>query len=314
MGWFEILSLGLDVVQIGVLSQQSSTLKGMNERQLAGALQKEILEIFKNLVFASNKSAEALTEQLEHEAQKVYVLARLLQFRLANYNITPDIFPEFGDKEYVSQTQKTISALIKESQLKLDETELQDAEACVETVKQMPGLNEAIAVQSDRVRAAEIQAQVREIDKVWKPLESRGKQRKLIGIGLAVGGPMLSCVCFMTATAVGAVLQDISSGLGSLFAIIMIGAPLLLFAGGVIGAIYLLSRPISKEHAELTQKRALLLGQMPKSDPNKVISANYQGQSLSELEALRDTHQRFIQRIMGDADEDYDYDMVFLEE
>jgi hypothetical protein len=113
---------------------------------------------------------------------------------------------------------------------------------------------------------------------------------------------------------VGSFFEAPSGTLGSTLGCIIGLLPFAVMGAGVIGGVIFASRPVSEEHADLTKQRKLLQEQFPEVDPNKSISPTYKGQSLSELNELRDARQSFIQRVMGDTDEDYDYDMVFLED
>jgi hypothetical protein len=60
----------------------------------------------------------------------VYVAAKTFEWRLHDVGISPEIFPEFTDKEYVQRVQNRLTRLIQELRRRLSAGQINQAEDC----------------------------------------------------------------------------------------------------------------------------------------------------------------------------------------
>ncbi len=129
--------------------------------------------------------------------QPCYVTARALAWRLHEYGIAPEIFPEFADKEYVQQVREKIDASTQHSRRMLNGAQIMQADACVQAIVEMPALDQTI-----EGHAAEEQLRQAKADL------SRQRLYMLGGVGLLIlalivnqFSPLLLLVFFLTGLA-----------------------------------------------------------------------------------------------------------------
>jgi hypothetical protein len=172
----------LDLVDVAVNVQQSRRI-GQTREQLArmeqGMLQeaerRQFIESLRNIVFTVGQNIRALEQRVEAMPQPCYVTAKALAWRLQEYGIAPEIFPEFADKEYVQQVREKIDAITQRSRSALNDSQVKQADACVQAIMVIPALDQAI-----EGRAAE--EQLRHV----KESLSRQRLYMLGGVGLLI--------------------------------------------------------------------------------------------------------------------------------
>ncbi len=329
MQWFDVLGLGLDAVNFVQIQKTRQQIRELEAGQISEILRQQLIGMAKNIIFASNQSAQALAERAEAEPQPVYVAAQLLDLRLNSIGVTAEAFPEFSDKEYVSQALNRINRLLKSSKAKLSETQIADADHCVKLILEMPELNQAIESEKENEKFRGVHAKIKSLneqlhatDDAWAPLDAEKRRRGLIGFGLAFAGPAVVCfgsTCVSSGLSnvlVSLAGNDTFSGIAnSLDAFYGTMIPLmgcgLTIGSFVWGLIYALKSP-SKEYAELAKQRSEIQRQIPAAPKELPLPAAFVGKSLANLEELKAERQRFIYGLMGQTDDDYG--MVFLTE
>lgn len=99
------------VLDIGILSMQASQkhkLDQMQSQQVEAAFKETLVQALREYIF---KYKQAADEVLQAEEQNPLVAAgamRVLEARLIDFGIAPEMFPEISDKEYVASTMKHI--------------------------------------------------------------------------------------------------------------------------------------------------------------------------------------------------------------
>ena len=194
MDWFKVLNIGLNAVETTQLYQTRQHLQRMEASQQEQKLAHELLAIVKNLYFVTNQSAEVLEEKLALEPQKVFVGTRLLEWRLGDIGVTPEVFPTFDDKEYAAKTHKTIKNLIASSTKALTPEQAHDAEECFSYILEMPALNESIEVVSTYEKIKPIKQELESTNPDWLPLKNARNKCLAIGLTIALVGPGFVCV------------------------------------------------------------------------------------------------------------------------
>jgi uncharacterized protein HemX len=171
----------LDLVDVAVNVQQSRRI-GQTREQLArmeqGMLQeaerRQFIELLRNIVFTVGQNIRALEQRVEAMPQPCYVTAKALAWRLQEYGIAPEIFPEFADKEYVQQVREKIDVITQRSRSMLNDAQVMQADACVHAIVEMPALDQTI----DEVRTAVADLQHVEA--------ARSRQNLYVGLGIAL--------------------------------------------------------------------------------------------------------------------------------
>ena len=167
MDWFKTLNTGLNVLQAAELYQTRQHLNRMEASQQEQQLAQELLAVVKNLYFATSQSAEVLEEKLTTEPQKVLVGARLLEWRLENVGVRPELFPTFEDKTYAADTHKAIKRLTTSSTNALTSEQIHDTEECLGYILEMPLLDNAIEIISAHERVQPLKQELEATDPEW---------------------------------------------------------------------------------------------------------------------------------------------------
>lgn len=106
MGWINTV---LDVATLGAEIAQVGRLDDLKKQGATAALIQAVLQEIRNQIFNYKQAAQAILEQESTSPKLVAGAMRLLELRLESSGITPDMFPELSDKEYVANTIKFIT-------------------------------------------------------------------------------------------------------------------------------------------------------------------------------------------------------------
>ena len=314
MRWFEVLSLGLDVLTWSEINRTRNHVRSLEESKMAQMVQEEVYKVLRNIVFASLKSAEAMQDFIESEPLKVYVGSKLLKWRLDDIGIKTELFSQFEDKEWVHKTLGTIKNLIDTSSRRLSGDQTRDGEECIQIILEMPELNEAIdtelkneEIRKKRIQAEKILEELHRIDEEYEPLKKARDRRQFTGFLVAGIGSFVVCVggyCMSMGVLSSSNNQVINL---SVFMFTILSG--IVLVGGLIYAFR-----SSKKFSEIANKRSTLQMSYGITPPLQSLPEKYKNLSLGELLELRETRQNFIQSILGDSDTDYNYEMIFLQE
>jgi hypothetical protein len=108
MGWLDVLNVGLGVANVAVNVSNASKLEQLQAQGAAAALIQAVITELRDQIFKFKQAAEAI---LASEAQSTKVAAgamQLLELRLQDSGINPDLFRELSDKEYAASTIRLI--------------------------------------------------------------------------------------------------------------------------------------------------------------------------------------------------------------
>ena len=174
MGLLDLVDVAVNVQQSRRIGQARDQLTRMEQGMLQEAERRQFIESLRNIVFTVGQNIRALEQRVEAMPQPCYVTARALTWRLQEYGIAPEIFPEFADKEYVQQVREKIDAITQRSRSVLNDSQVKQADACVQAIVEMPALDQTI----DEVRTAA--AELPRIE------AARSRQNMYVGIGIAL--------------------------------------------------------------------------------------------------------------------------------
>lgn len=111
MSWLKAIGIGLDLADAYIAEQNSKKLKELQMQGAAVALIEALIKELRNQIFNFKQTAEAI---LVNESETPVIAAgamKLLERRLLESGITPEVFQEITDKEYTA----TVIRLIREN-------------------------------------------------------------------------------------------------------------------------------------------------------------------------------------------------------
>ncbi|MFC1879236.1 hypothetical protein ACFLZW_04925 [Chloroflexota bacterium] len=294
MGWLDIVSLGIDAAQYYQINQARNQLTSIEEGRLAETYRREVLEVLRNYVFEILQTTKRLEETVNKTPLPVYVIASALKQRFEELGISPEIFPEFKDKEYVLDVQKRMNTVIGE----LSAEEIQQAEQCVADLVQMPILNKAIETQI----AAETLGETRE---EWDKLSSRRAAYILWGV-VALGFSLVICTAsFCFAIPLGFSISAGFDTFGGLLNLVIFMFVLILFFASIIGGIILLSKSSTERYKELREIRNRAEGRIPTMEIRAELIEIFGEPKSDDLQKLKEERLASIRQVLGEI-EGYD--------
>ncbi len=101
-------------------------------------IRKAYIEAMRNLVFDISRDLQLAEEHIDEYPLQVYIVARTSDIRFNDSGLSPEVFPEFSDKEYVHNTQRKINSVKAASRSKLSEEQLEQGELAVKCLAEMP--------------------------------------------------------------------------------------------------------------------------------------------------------------------------------
>jgi len=167
------------------LQATMQTAAAIAEREAA---RKALIEAMRNFIFDIHRDIQLAEEHVKEYPQQVFIVARALEWRLKDSGLSPEVFPEFADKDYVHNTQKKVNSVISESRSGLKNDQIEPSETAVRYLTEIPLLNEAIKAKSS---LEHIQATEAEWNKI-KDGNSGAWIKKLLGV---LGMIVSPCIC-----------------------------------------------------------------------------------------------------------------------
>lgn len=297
MDWRTLLSAGnllLDIKQSSDLQQANQQLSNMQETALQDALRKKYLEMLKNFIFNTYKRVELLEQYAKKLPMPVYVTTKLIEAGYNDIGITPNVFPDFADKEYVNKFQDKVGELLKKTRDGLSPNDLAQSEECVSGVLEMPLLEKAITSQN-------AQEQLDSLDGEWKNLEGYVSNRQRKGVLSIVGAFAFPFIVICLGG--GAVGTD-NRTLGQLIIVITLLVPLVFLAYGIFLLATRFPSGKKNRYAEIAKERDRLRAMLATPEEAGQIVAKFGSLSSREYLNLKETRQRLIQKIIEDVEGD----------
>lgn len=294
--WLDLIGIGIDVAQSYQIYQARQQLGQMQAGAEATALQKQVLEVLRNFVFETAQDVKALEQRVTGSPQPVYVVARALNWRFQDIGISPEIFPDFSDKEYVLKVQETIAGVTQETRDRLSDAQVSQADACVQAIVQMPLLEQAIEAQEAHEHLQATEAE-------WRAISAKRTKGMFGGLGTLAFAwvicPMMACISSSIAS-----INRFSTGqVGGFFTQVMEGGilltTLLVMLGGSIGGIILLAKSSTGRFGELKRARRAWREKMPAREVWEQIVAAFGEQSSDEYREMRAARQNLMRQVLA---------------
>lgn len=180
MGAWDWIHAGLELgtyLQAKHAQQQLSDIKTAAE---VGLAQQALLAAMRNFIFDVYRDIQLAEEQLERFPQQVYIVSKTLERRLVDSGLSPEMFPDFHDKEFVLKVGKKVVTVAKRAKERLSRAQVQQSAVAVKYIAEMPILQQAIM---DRYALESLWA----TEKEWTRLRKHQGSRNLF-VMLAVLG------------------------------------------------------------------------------------------------------------------------------
>lgn len=138
MSWWDVIEVGLGAANLAANASNAQKLEQMRRQGAAVALMEAIVKELRNQIFKYKQTAEEILA-MEAKSPKIAAAAmRLLELRFDDSGITPDLFNELGDKDYVANVMRTIRENSGRLMEKLMVEERVDVNAVIDKVKRLP--------------------------------------------------------------------------------------------------------------------------------------------------------------------------------
>jgi hypothetical protein len=138
MGWGDVISIGLGLGNIAINAGNANTLQEMKMQQAGEALYRDFINVMRNGMFNLKQTAEDVLASEATEPLKAAGAMRILDRQLTATSLTPDLFPEFADKDYVSKVIKLIRENSYRMYTNLDKPRQAQVDQLVEHVSRLP--------------------------------------------------------------------------------------------------------------------------------------------------------------------------------
>lgn len=138
MGWGDVISIELGLGNAALNASNASTLQQMKLQQVGEAMYREFISYMRNGVFNLKQAAETVLADEETSPLKAAGAMRILDYQLSSSGITPEMFPELADKEYVAATVKLVSGNSRRMYAALDVDGKKQVDQLVEHLELLP--------------------------------------------------------------------------------------------------------------------------------------------------------------------------------
>lgn len=291
-GWstlFDVANVAMNISQSAQLAEQRTRLEGLRGQAAAEALRQRLIETMRNFVFASGEQLKVLAEYKEEASQAVFAAASIMAWKFRAGGVTPEVFPEFRDKEYVQEVRSRLQDTLEDAQSRLSADEVQEGERCVEAIIQMPLLNEAIGVQS----ASEALEETRSS---WEQLESVRKDYTKKGWIVGLGAQALAACLLMVGPVLAFSGDSTASGLGGF---LTCASVFVVPVGGIIAGLILGSKGKTAEWRKLKKEREALQERVPEQSRVQEMQAALGIKTSEEYGIMRAERENLIHRVMA---------------
>jgi hypothetical protein len=287
-GW-DWLHAGLEIATYAKAQRAQKDLAEMKTASEMEEARRALLEAMRSFIFDISRDIQLAEEQLTEFPQQVYIVSSSLDWRLSESGLTPDVFPDFHDKEYVLKTEKKIKEVSEKSREKLTSEKIREADQAVQYIAEIPLLQEAISAKT-------AQESLEATDEEWRKLSgSRGKNRLLLWLGI-IGLSITVCgICPFVPITLGLIG---SSEYGSM----VVGLVLLALSGGfTVGSIILIirGRETKPEFTSLKGKRENWRKQLLPQDEWQKIVSTFGNLTSDKFQKIYDERIVFLEPLLG---------------
>lgn len=273
MSW---LRGALMVADIAMTASNANQIHEMREEGKAVAAIQVMLQELKNQIFNFNESAKDIFEKWDENPKISAGAMALLKFQLDRSGITPDIFIELGDKEYVSSTHRSIQDNVNKMLAVLPDEDKDEIGQMLEAAHYVTQSNYYLE----------------NLDDV-----SEWRENKIIAEKL---GPRNSCGAQILGSVVGLFAIGVLGALAINLSDGTTGQTLFLFGIGAVIFFVLAQLWQSPQEYRAAQKRFDELNEKLNIDKYETAEQKL-GQNQAQVQRTHDAKQLIIQQFFGDS-------------
>ncbi len=284
----DLVGIGIDIAQTRQIYKARSELERLKAGAQAAAERQMILEILRNFIFDIAQDVRMLEKHLETLPLQSYTVARALKWRIKDSGISPEIFPDLADKEYVQEVLTSIDSIAKRSREHLSNEQLARANTATDYIIEGDLLARAIEAKS---ALEDLQVMDLEWKKASKQASHTSSLKSIGCLGLIGTFTIVPMVLMVLVGFMG----SISEILASISMVFSIGVWLVC----LVGSIVLLGKGKPQRYRELqAQREALREKLLPADEWNRVVQlwGDLPSQGYRKIQAER---QRFLNGIFG---------------
>lgn len=312
MSWLDWLNLGLNVVDTAISLNNSKKISQLQAQGASEAIVQAVLNELRQLIFDSREKLKAIEPHAQDHPLAAFTLASLIGWRFESIGLTPRMFPEFRDKEFVSETLAQVNRLLTTTQSRLSPDELARGKETTQSMIEMSLLRKAVSHQEivEKMNTAEQEKRQLRAEHNKAPIRVNKKMREWGNLSLGIG--VIICMgsfCLsQIANSVFSVAGNSSQGLSAvteLMAVITVClGPFLGVAAVGAGALMLInsaqktSKP-STRIDELTRYQESLRPNLANEETRKEIVAAFGLRSAADYKQLLDYRQALVQHTLG---------------
>lgn len=174
MDFGDYVSLGADMAQLSRLRQLQEHLHSLSAIQEAEVAKQNYLSELKNIVFKISKNLNDLTPILRQNPKFAYLYLQQQLSVFSAYNIAPEIFKEFSDKEYVQKVLSTLNGLSARIAQALSPDDIWQVEQALKSIEQMPFLERAIEMADSKDKIKKLVP----LSKAWTKSSEKAKTKE----------------------------------------------------------------------------------------------------------------------------------------
>jgi hypothetical protein len=282
MDFGDYVSLGADMAQLSRLRQLQEHLHSLSAIQEAEVAKQNYLSELKNIVFKISNNLNDLTPILRQNPKFAYLYIQQQLSVFSTYNIAPEVFKEFSDKEYVQKVLSTLNGLSTRIAQALSPDDIRQVEQALESIEQMPFLEQAI----EMVEAKDKIKKLIPLSKAWNKSNEKEKMKDgAIKVVLIIG--------FFPIILLVVILSEYS------FLLSMLIFGLIIFAVYFFASIFF--KDDFKEKHPNFEQTWISLNQIAQTNNTEIwrkIQVSFETVNADDLKSLRDKRQSLITSIV----------------
>lgn len=188
MNLFRLALLGLETAQAVKMHQAEKQLELLNAGQLQAAIRNELLKFLREITFSTAQTLQQFEANIETYPQAVFVATTVMDSQLQQLGLSPQLFDDFNDKDYVAKTLTQTKDTINRARSSMNEVQSQEAEKAQTYIQDIALLNDMIEAEEAREFLQNTEAELADY-------QSSVTRNRLIGAVLVIFG-LASCGLF----------------------------------------------------------------------------------------------------------------------
>lgn len=138
MSWVNTM---LDIGIIGMQASQKNKLEQLQRQNAEAALIEALLRALRDEIFRYKQAADEVLKLESNDPKSAAAGMKILFLQLQDFGLTPDMFPDISDKEYVATTTKSIRDNAKRLEGSLSTEDQAEVDTVVDAAMNLPGYN-----------------------------------------------------------------------------------------------------------------------------------------------------------------------------